>query len=640
MICKIRPIIVKITEKEKRTLLFAAYELQKYLSKVTEADFAVIPSLEHNQDEAGAIYIGIDLCSKLPKVENKELDDAICIHVSDFCGTITGNNARATLIAAYRYLKELGFAFLRPGEGGEYYPDELFEEEISVCEKASYRHRAICIEGSVFQKNLNDMIDWVPKAAMNGYFIQFKQPKEFFDRWYSEETPYRAKAEISKDDMQAIMMLAEDEIEKRSLLYHGVGHGWTSLAFGIEGTDWYVHEEPAEEYRELLAEVNGERKLWGGVPLNTNLCYSNPVARERVTDAILNYCKEHQNVSYLHFWLADGTNNNCECENCKGKRTSDYYVMMLNELDEKLTKAGLDTKIVFLVYVDLLWAPMEEKLNNKDRFVLMFAPISRTYSSSFKPEGKGEKKPYVLNRLEFPKVVADNIAYLNDWKKEFDGDSFDFDYHFMWDHYFDLPQFRHAQVLSEDIKNLDNIGLNGLVSCQIQRAFLPTCLNMNVMAETLWNKEADFDEICDSVLLTEFGEEADAVKEFLASLSDLGCPVALRGEENLVSKKCAEKLKEALSVIDDFDEMIDTELYSAQDEKVAMAWEKLAFFSELYRMMLELYLDVAEGKPIGNRDHIHDFAQQNEMRFKDEFDVVYFLSTFEHHIIRRLPKNQ
>ena len=163
---------------------------------------------------------------------------------------------------------------------------------------------------------------------------------------------------------------------------------------------------------------------------------------------------------------------------------------------------------------------------------------------------------------------------------------------------------------------------------------------MNVMAETLWNKEVDFDEICDRVLLTEFGEEADQVKEFLASLSDLGCPIALRGEESLVSKECAEKLDEALSHIDAFDEVIDTELYAAQDEKVAMAWEKLAFFSELYRMMLEVYLDVASGKPVGNRDHIHDFVLQNEMRFKDEFDAVYFLSTFEHHIIGRLPKNQ
>jgi hypothetical protein len=47
---------------------------------------------------------------------------------------------------------------------------------------------------------------------------------------------------------------------------------------------------------------------------------------------------------------------------------SDFYVMLLNELDEELTKRGIKTKIVFVAYLDLLWAPQKVKLKNRTVF--------------------------------------------------------------------------------------------------------------------------------------------------------------------------------------------------------------------------------------------------------------------------------
>jgi hypothetical protein len=38
-----------------------------------------------------------------------------------------------------------------------------------------------------------------------------------------------------------------------------------------------------------------------------------------------------------------------------------------------------------LVYVDLLWEPLQENIRNPERFILMFAPITRTYSQAFVP---------------------------------------------------------------------------------------------------------------------------------------------------------------------------------------------------------------------------------------------------------------
>lgn len=631
----IRPVINGLSLKEKNTVIFAAEELQKYFSKVSAEDFSVVPTQKYNGTEKNTIYVGVNLSANIPAVEDTALDDAFYIDADLDSALVTGTNARATLIGAYKYLKELGYSFIRPGIDGEYYPQNLAFSDVKIAEKASYRHRGICIEGSVFQKNLIDVIDWIPKAAMSGYFMQFQLPRVFFDRWYLLETPYREKMELTDDDIRSIVALGEVEIQKRSLMYHGVGHGWTTQAFGIDGSSWSDHEEPDEKYRDVLAMVNGERKLWKGVPLNTNLCYSNPKARNRVTDNITEYCINHPEVTYLHFWLGDGFNNNCECENCVGKRTSDYYVQMLNELDEKLNKNNITTKIVFLIYVDLLWKPLYEKIKDSKRFVLMFAPISRSYTNSFDPNDIGKMLPYELNKLTFPTNVSENLAYLKDWQQDFKGDSFDFDYHFMWDHYYDFAQYRHAQVVWGDVKNLGDVGLNGIISCQIHRTFLPTSLSMNALAQTLWDSTIAFDDIANNVLKIEFGSDYNKVITYLSALSEFGCPKALRGEEEFYSDETVKNLEKAINVINDFAPCMNQNLKTS-DSKLKSAWQKLEFFSTIYKMMLEFYKDAASSGEVGDISHITDFALKNEVRFKDEFDAMYFIVTFKDHIDKNL----
>ena len=64
-------------------------------------------------------------------------------------------------------------------------------------------------------------------------------------------------------------------------------------------------------------------------------------------------------------------------------RPSDWYMMIMNEVDEKLEAAGLDTRIVFISYVDTLWGPEKFAIKNPKRFSLLYAPISRSYCSSF-----------------------------------------------------------------------------------------------------------------------------------------------------------------------------------------------------------------------------------------------------------------
>lgn len=130
---------------------------------------------------------------------------------------------------------------------------------------------------------------------------------------------------------------------KRSILYHAVGHGWTCEPLGLNGLGWDpVTDTVDQKYRQYLALLNGKRELFQGIPLNTSLCYSNSEARKIMAESVVEYLENNPAVDILHFWLADDMNNQCECDACKTVRPSDFYVMMLNELDELLTQKEID----------------------------------------------------------------------------------------------------------------------------------------------------------------------------------------------------------------------------------------------------------------------------------------------------------
>ncbi len=152
---------------------------------VLEGDFPVMHTSEYKEDDENTIYLGVDLTEKLEKAIDPTLDDNIYIDVENFSGIITGTNPRSVLIAAYRFLREKGYVFLCPGKTGEIIPETVDGDRVFISEKPSCRYRGITIEGSVYQENLMDLIDWMPKVAMNAYYVQFQIPYSFFDRCYN-----------------------------------------------------------------------------------------------------------------------------------------------------------------------------------------------------------------------------------------------------------------------------------------------------------------------------------------------------------------------------------------------------------------------------------------------------------------------
>ena len=215
MFVKIKPVVGGLTAKEKRTMIFAAKELSRYLGLAESfGDFPVMPVQAKGEAAEDTLYLFVG-CACLPQVEDTSLDDAIAICTKGLAGTISGTNARSVLIGVYRFLRENGYGFTKPGKMGEIIPKTLELKDLFICEAASYRHRGICIEGTVYEEGLMDLIDWMPKVAMNAYFFQFLEPKRFFENYYK-------KLGVTLDDEEIVAMADQvrDAIAERSILYH------------------------------------------------------------------------------------------------------------------------------------------------------------------------------------------------------------------------------------------------------------------------------------------------------------------------------------------------------------------------------------------------------------------------------------
>ncbi|MGC9360187.1 MAG: DUF4838 domain-containing protein [Anaerolineae bacterium] len=627
---------------------FAAEELADYIARITASQPCTIkPAKAYDPGQANALWLGTfdalrasGAGSSWPTVDDPEMDDAVAIDVQAGTGTIAGSNPRSVLLAAYRFLTACGCRWVRPGAEGEMIPERpLAALSASLIEVPSYHHRGICIEGAVSYENVADMIDWAPKVGMNAYFFQFRESYTFFERWYTHRgNPTLEPEPFTVERARAYLRRAEDEIAKRGLLYHAVGHGWTCEPLGIPGLSWDAKTyELSDETRQLLAQVNGVREIWQGIPLNTNLCYGNPKVRRLIVEDIADYLEAHPNVDLLHFWLADGSNNQCECPLCEGTRPSDFYVMMLNELDHLLTQRGIDSKVVFLIYVDLLWPPEHEQIQNPDRFVLMFAPITRSYSVPFAADHVPHQlPPFHRNQLTFPKDVGENVAFLRAWQRAFSGDSFDFDYHFMWDHYLD-PGYHHlTHTLWADIRNLHEIGLNGLVSCQVQRAFFPNGLGMAVMARTLWDDTTPLEEITADYFAHAYGEDGAAAEAYLAAMSELFDPPYLRGERPGDDEKTANRLDRVPDLAGSFMPTIERNRQHP-DPAVRANWRYLAYHANYAKLLARALASRARGHHQAAEAHWSEFAaylQQIEPAVQPALDVFECLQTLQRRLFR------
>jgi class 3 adenylate cyclase len=626
------------------TLRFAASELQRCLNRMNGDPLARIVERPRYQPTEPGIWLGLFPDVGLNAQSAHPLDDEIHIAVEGAnglagpYGLIAGSNPRSVLMAAYRYLWALGCRWLRPGPEGEFIPRaDPDAMDIHLHEVPAYRHRAVCIEGAVSLENVLDMVDWLPKLGLSGYFMQFREGFTFFDRWYRHQNnPLKTPEPFTVEQARSFTRHMEEELQKRGLAYHAIGHGWTCEAFGIPCLGW--DQEPGRlwppEFLRIVAEVNGKRSVPWDIASIAALCYSDPLVQEKLADCVEEYAAAHPQIDLLHVWLDDGFNNKCECPNCRTHRPADDYIQILNAIDECLTRGGLPHKIVFLAYVDMLWPPETERLQNPDRFVFMFAPISRTYRQAMKASAPlSPLPPFERNHLQFPSDIPGLLSFLQSWQAVFQGDSFVYDYHLISSGLYqqDPGLMNLARLLSEDVQSLKNLGLNGMVSCQLQRVFFPTGLAMYAMARTLWDDSLDFDSLAEEYFTAAFGSHGMQVQAYLLKLAGLLDFGWLGSMEEAVPEDVSARCRSAMAVITRFLPLIQQHMWN-QDICHTRSWQYLFLHAQVTRLLIHILLAKTKGQAKQvqrNWQTLKQLVCQHEDELQPVLDVWAFVSAYE-----------
>lgn len=599
---------------------FARSELEKYLS-----------ILRIKADIKLCLFDELGITDE--KVKDVTYDDAIDICIKNGCGHIAGSNDRSVLIGVYRLLHEWGIRWIRPGENGTYIPEKATYSDVSIHEAADRRHRTMCIEGAVTIENVLDMIEWLPKVGMNGYYIQFDDAFIFFDRWYGHrKNPFKEPEVFTEKMAVEYVKIMTREIKKRGLLLQRMGHGWTCEPFGVKNNGWDPVDPDTipQQYKDLCAMVGGKRYVYNDSPVATQLCYSNPYVIEKMTSAVIEYIEKNPEADIIHFWLGDFPNNTCECPECTKYHFSDYYMNMFNVIAREFKKRGWKNKIVCSVSGNKSNPPIHEKIEFSENLIMMFAPISRTFGESFPDEFKiKEIPPYKPNAYSLPRSVDENLTSLYVWEQFCpDGDVVDFDYHLMWDHILDAGGECIAKVLHQDTKNFTGLGINGLISCQLQRNAFPTSIAMTTMAKTLWNINTDFNDVKKELYTACFGEEdCGALCDYFATLSkgfDIG---AIRSQVPVDREQFKADMRAAVKAMEDIEGLIASRLSTETDPCRKASWELLELHRQIYLILgrgivIRLDGDIEGGNKL--RDESVELAWKLEDKIQPVLDTMFY----------------
>ena len=507
---------------------FAAEELKKYLRMMMPEEKKV--NISYAPEAKEGFRLGLLEDFGLPcESDNVILDDIVHIDTDENGGILAGSNPRSVLFAVYRYLKLNGCRFLFPGAEGEVIPRKKIAPQ-KYHKLADHRFRGHSIEGGPSLEQVLDYIDWHAKEELNsfGSYDIFTYMRTYYRHTRNEANrpPEYMDDDVAETQWRALF---ECELEKRGQRLHGGGHSLLSEVMGVDPKEKTLYangeKEIAEEIVPILAMTNGKRQLFrnhNGKPslYFTNLCYSQKKVRDRFIERVVKHIEESPQVFLTGASLADGSHNHCECEECRKKNPSDWLVMMLNGIDEELTKKGYDNMVNISFYVDAVFAPIVERIKNPKRFMLTFCPISRNYTESITSlDNLPEPIPYVRNNYEVPKTIHQLYALLKEWQKVFDGPVTVFDYHF-WRHQYRDPGLASiSRRVYEDVLSYKPTGMDGCMQDGSNKSFFPHGFHGHIYAEAMMNRDCDYEAELADYFSHFYGEDWQVVRKYLDDIT-------------------------------------------------------------------------------------------------------------------------
>ena len=515
---------------------FAAEELKKYLwMMMPECDDIAI---SYEPDAKEGFRLGLLEDFGLPnEATNVKLDDVVHVDTDENGGILAGSNPRSVLFAVYRYLRLNGCRWLFAGPDGEYVPRQAVTPQ-KYHKLADHRFRGHTTEGDPSFEQVLDYIDFHAKQELNFYGPMGIHTYHY--RYYNHDQndmnrdPEPVSASLV--DQWKGMFLAE--LKKRGMFLKDGEHGQVAQTLGIEPFERAAYKKGekvlTEEQKTKVALINGKRDLFRKDIYYTNLCLSQPELRSKYVQVLADFAETHRHIDLIGLSFADGNHNHCECENCRSRRPSEYLVMIANELDEELTKRGVDTMFNFSTYVDMMFAPQVEKIKNPDRFYIQFTPITRSYTGSItkdtiipEPGAYHER-----NVWDAPKSIEDCAAHLLAWRKNFPGPCYGYEYHFWRAQYRDPGLMDISRRIYEDVLSLKLMDMEGYLQDGSNKSFFPHGFHGHIYAEALMDRDCDYDATMEDYFTHLYGKDWKQVKAYMQAMSEAFGEKYMAGEDS------------------------------------------------------------------------------------------------------------
>jgi len=591
--------------RDDQTISFAADELKKYLWTMMPNSGNTPISLDPKATDGFRLGLLEDFGLE-NEAADPNWDDVVHIDTTAEGGILAGSNPRSVLFAVYRFLRLNGCRWFYPGPEGEYVPMKGLEPQ-KYHKMADHRVRGYTIEGDPSMEHVNAWVDYQAKLEMNMFVPS--DPYVYLRRYYEHKHLIGNRPEeiITPEQCDQWLRTLESEALKRGLMLKEGGHGNIPLALGLNPADRELYrsgeKQIPEEVRPYLALMNGKRDLHRKDIYYTNLCMSNPEVRRML---VKRYMSNIQDVPYLcmrGIGFADGTRNHCECEECRKLNPSDFQIMIANELDEELTRMGdTTTKIALSTYVDMMFPPKQETLKNPDRFWMQFTPISRTYSSSIQENTVlPEPLPYIRNGWTPPRGIDQCVALFQARRPDPKIPAYAYEYHFWRAQFRDPGLMIISRRIYEDVRSLKLLNIDGYQQDGSNKHFFPHGFHEFIHAETLVNRDCDYDALLDDYFSLLFGKDYKQVLAYLNGVSEAFGEKYMAGEEHAVGAKDplhnperAVKLEQVFELAAVARELVKKNRKSPVRVQ-AIAWHLLERHAELCEGMADIFISKARG---------------------------------------------
>jgi hypothetical protein len=452
---------------------FAAQELQKYLSKMTGAEFSVT----RGRPKGRVILLGGAMATPGSIDRSKLGLDGYVISAQPESIVLAGTNDRGMLFSVYAFLELLGCRWFAPNFdfygplGAEVVPksDRLTYPIMDKVVTPSMKYRKEDVEEgrSHTVQSLRQIIDWMPKVGMNVFECPLNYGGEgitVWENWRADLIP---------------------ELKRRDLLIEIGGHGYQNFL----PQKVYFDKHP-----EWFGMVDGKRSKDERVVFET----TNPQAVQEFLANIQKYLQAHPEINIFDLWPPDDALWSESPESIALGDPTRRHALVVSTVAKTVKDQFPRVSIEFLAYEQYSGPPRDVQFPANTQ--LDFCPIDRSFQVPLWDENNDLNSQY--------------SKQLGLWLQRdvFKGDISTYTYYrkYSWR---SLP-ILIPRLIAAEAKHYRDLGINGMSIYSEPANWFTFELNNYVLARATMDSNLEIEEVLTDYAKERFGPSWAPIREY------------------------------------------------------------------------------------------------------------------------------